>query len=700
MRWLFLAWFCALLCFASAADVPIYEREVPTDPVELKKYMAEMERALKQVDEAPKEEAARARAAVKAAVQAPEVAIPERDDEEINLASRRKLTDRTVAADVVDLVKRLRAGLDATDVADAGRWIKVYDSNPAALASGAAMAWVQGAPGPALLMAAEAAKRAPQNANVLNTLGSLLADAGYGSRGIPILDYLAGKFPKDPTLQNNLGQAWLGLGEPKKAEFHLLACLRLAPGHSAAHAAMGVIKSAAGDQAAAAKHFQAAASSSGSAVARRALHRLNQGFQTPRSFRRIAPVEEHFNLSQFVVPAASETMAGAETKTAEEAAFQALLNEQMEIAEARGSQAGEALGEHVTAKPNLAYLATLGGGTALNLARVSDASEGRLRRAGQLIEDVAQLGADTGATWDQAEARVTAMREEFAATWKGKDIGEGGAASVAYIAAAERLCPDERKIMDGAWKGIAGRYNQFVAAATTRERVGTNELLTYLPLAVGGDLYRVEFYQVVMEHLLHLGMIAGANPIRRYDCGGNPLAEKFPPPEGELPGLGECPIHVNAKFSGFKLKADCKSIGFDFEAGLKFSAKKDFQSGETTLKGGVGVDMDLKGAGSVEGSGAFVLMWDRGNDLSFIGVESSASASLAGIPALAGEMDVEGVEDGKVGGSLPATGTSDIVKVSSETTLGVTLGPRGVEPTLRGNAGIEVLGRDLVRAEL
>ena len=697
MRWQFPAWFFALLCLASAAEVPIYEREVPTDPEELKKYMAELERALNQVEQAPKEEAARARAAAKAEVQAPEVAIPERDDEEIGLASRRKLTDRTVAADVADLVKRLRAGLDADEVADAGHWIEDYGSNPGALASGAAFAWVQGAPGPALLMAAEAAKRAPQNANVLNTLGSLLADAGYGSRGIPILEYLAGKFPNDPTLQNNLGQAWLGLGAPEKAEFHLLACLRLAPGHGAAHASMGVIKSVAGDQAAAAKHFQASASSSGSAVARRALRRLNEGHQTPRSFRRVAPVQEHFNPSQFVVPAAADTLAGAETKLAEVAAFQAMLNQHMATAEARGGQAAAALGKHVTAEPNMAYLATLAGGSAINLARASDASDGRLRRAGQTMEDVERLGADIEELWGRAEARVTALREEFEHTWKGQDIGEGGAASAAYLAAAERLCPQERQIMEGAWPPIARRYNEFVSAATTRERVGTNEELTYLPLALGGDLYRVEFYKVVMQHLLQVGMIAGVNPIRRYSCGPNPLAGAFSPPEGDLPGPGDCPIKVSVKFAGVKLKGDCKSVGLEFEAGLKFSAKKDFQSGETTLKGGVGVDMDLAGVGGVEGSGAFVVVWDRGSDLSFIGVESTASASIAGIPGLEGEIDAAGAT---LGGSLPSSGSSDIVKVSSETTLGVTLGPRGVEPTLRGSAGAEVLGRDLVRASL
>ena len=151
------------------------------------------------------------------------------------------------------------------------------------------------------------------------------------------------------------------------------------------------------------------------------------------------------------------------------------------------------------------------------------------------------------------------------------------------------------------------------------------------------------------------------------------------------------------KFAAAKFSADCTSIGFEFEAGLKFSAKKNFQSGETTLKGGVGADLELGPVGQVEGSGQFVVVWDRGNSLSFIGVESSASAGLSGIPGLSGTLDTgDGVA---VTGSLP-TGTPDVVNVSSETRLGVTLGPRGVEPTLQGSAAAEVLGRDLVKATL
>jgi Flp pilus assembly protein TadD len=689
----------ALLCLTSRAQVPIFEREMPTDPVELKKYLAELEQALKQVQEAPQQEAARQREAARRAAETAELdlAIPDRDDEQIELASKRVVTDQTVVAEINDLVAKLRAGLDSSEVDEVETWLKEFAADPAALASGAAMAWVQRAPGTALLLSAEAAKRAPKDANVLNTLGSLLADAGYGDRGIPLLAYLANKYPDDPTLQNNLGQAWLGLGAPEKAEPRFAACLRLRPGHGAAHASMGVITYCAGNRTAATEHFVKAASSHGSPVARRALRQLDSGYRTPRSFRRLIPVEEHFNPRHFVIPAGQVSLDQAQTKRAELSSFEAVIKENITLAERAMKEAGEALAAKLSAQPDFTYLATLaGGGGAAELALISTDSDGRLRRALKYAEERDAFLRIAESRWADAQAKVQQVRKEFEQRWRPEVIGEGRD-NEAFLAASEKLCFDCREIMENALRVQAKLYDDLVAAVSTRERVGVNEDLTYLPIRSGGDMLRQEFYAIVLDYLTRIGSLAALNPIREYTCGPNPALGNFASAEGTLPSPGNCPVNVHVKFAGIKLKADCKSVGLDFKAGLNFSAKKNFQSGETTLKGGVGVEMDLDSLGAVEGSGAFVVVWDRGDSLSFIGVESSASASLSGIPGLSGEMEVE---DGVTAGAKLPTGTPDIVKVGSETTLGVTLGPRGVEPTLRGSAGAEVLGRDLVKAGL
>jgi hypothetical protein len=276
-------------------------------------------------------------------------------------------------------------------------------------------------------------------------------------------------------------------------------------------------------------------------------------------------------------------------------------------------------------------------------------------------------------------------------------IGEGSNATPEYIAEEKALCAKCRVEMQGALPGIANLYNDLVNRLSTRERVAINEELTYLPLIFGGDVHRQQFFALVVGYLRNVAELAEANPIHTYECGPILLADQVGQAVGDLPSPGPCPLKIKVNLVVGKFKLDCTSVAFEIEAGLKFSAKKDFKSGETTLTGGAGVGMDLGQVGKVEGSAQFVVVWDRGNNLGFVGVQSSASASLSGIPGLDGSVDTG--SGTSVGASTPA-GTPDLVNVGSEATLGVTLGPRGVEPTLKGHTGVEVLGQDLVKAEL
>jgi hypothetical protein len=535
---------------------------------------------------------------------------------------------------------------------------------------------------------------------LLNTLGALLSDAGYVERGIPILSYLASKFPDDPTLQNNLGQAWLGVGAPELAKLRFLACLSRAPAHGAANAAMGVITYCAGDHAAATKHFQAAAASNSSPVARRALDRLDAPYTIPQSFRRVAPVQEYFNPRHFIPPVGQQVLEEAETKKAEIAEFSRMVEDRMSIAEAAFTEAAARLGKNIGTTANLAFslsIAPAAGVSGLDLKHIAGAFDGHARRGLEWRRDVDQFLAESDAMWQQAEDVMEKIRKEFREKWKGIVIGEGSNATPEFLAEEKQLCAKCRVVMQGALPGIASRYNDLVSRLSTRERVAINEELTYLPLMFGGDAYRQQFYALVLAYLRNVAELAGVNPIHTYECGPVLLADQVGQAVGDLPAPGPCPLKLKVNLVVGKFKIDCTSIAFEFEAGLKFSAKKNFKSGETTLTGGAGVGLDLGQVGQVEGSAQFVVVWDRGNNLGFVGVQSSASASLSGIPGLDGSVDTG--SGTSVGASTPA-GTPDLVNVSSETTLGVTLGPRGVEPTLKGNAGIEVLGQNLVKAEL
>ena len=157
------------------------------------------------------------------------------------------------------------------------------------------------------------------------------------------------------------------------------------------------------------------------------------------------------------------------------------------------------------------------------------------------------------------------------------------------------------------------------------------------------------------------------------------------------------------------LHIDCHSFGFDFQAGLAFGVTKDFTSGETTLTAGVGAKMDLSSIGSASATGQMVIVWDAGNDLSYVGVEAIAGAKISGIPGLSGTLAGDTLDLGRDAGapsegpSITATGadlTKDLVKVGSDTKLGVTIGPRGCDPSLSGEISGQLLGQNIFEATI
>jgi hypothetical protein len=102
-------------------------------------------------------------------------------------------------------------------------------------------------------------------------------------------------------------------------------------------------------------------------------------------------------------------------------------------------------------------------------------------------------------------------------------------------------------------------------------------------------------------------------------------------------------------------------------------------------------------------------VWDAGNDLSYVGVEAIASAKLSGIPGLSGTLAEDTLDLGRdpgaepEGPSLTVSGadlSKDLVKVGADTRLGVTIGPKGCDPSLSGEVSGQLLGQDIFEAKI
>jgi Tfp pilus assembly protein PilF len=116
--------------------------------------------------------------------------------------------------------------------------------------------WLRKSPKGALLFAMKAVETNTEDPMLQNNLGALLIQCKREEKAIPILLSLLEAYPKSSIVLNNLGQAYLGLGDIAKAKEYLDQCLQLVPTHPEANHSMALIARFAGNNAAADAYFQ------------------------------------------------------------------------------------------------------------------------------------------------------------------------------------------------------------------------------------------------------------------------------------------------------------------------------------------------------------------------------------------------------------------------------------------------------------
>ena len=116
--------------------------------------------------------------------------------------------------------------------------------------------WINGEPEKSVLVALKGAELKPDNITLLNNLGGILNSCGLAVNAIPILEYVLVKVPDNNLALNNLGQAYLNLGEDKKAEQYFLRCVRSYDNYPDANLALSYIYNSRGNKPAAIKYAE------------------------------------------------------------------------------------------------------------------------------------------------------------------------------------------------------------------------------------------------------------------------------------------------------------------------------------------------------------------------------------------------------------------------------------------------------------
>lgn len=146
----------------------------------------------------------------------------------------------------------IAAKISPADKAEADKLLQAAGSNINA-ANAAVGLWMGKMPLQALYIMSKAAVADASNPNTLNNYASMLSMAGAEQLALPILQRLNQQYPRNSTILNNIGQAWLGMGDVLKAEQYLDSAVRIYPGHSQANLAKANIAESKGNTQAAAE---------------------------------------------------------------------------------------------------------------------------------------------------------------------------------------------------------------------------------------------------------------------------------------------------------------------------------------------------------------------------------------------------------------------------------------------------------------
>lgn len=182
-------------------------------------------------------------------------------------------------------------------------------NNPEAMNLTAVALWYANDRETALFIAAKAAATHPSYKPVQNTLASFLHLSGYPEKAIPLLQSLMAESAENSTLMNNLGQAYLSLGDKENGKRLLMGCIARSPQHPEANCSLARLYESEGNTAKAVEHFQSAVKSVYSNFAANALQRLKAKPSAGKlAMAKYKKLKEYFNPFKYQLPQQVESV--------------------------------------------------------------------------------------------------------------------------------------------------------------------------------------------------------------------------------------------------------------------------------------------------------------------------------------------------------------------------------------------------------
>ena len=480
--------------------------------------------------------------------------------------------------------------------------------------SAAIGSWYQDKHQAALLLAVKSAIKQPEDITNLNNTAALFNMAGLQHRAIPILQHCLAQRPNNSMLLNNMGQAYLGLGDLNTASQHLTRCLSIDAMNPEANRSMAMISLYNKEYEKAAQYFAnefemtQRRSSMAQLVKSGNRDKIDMAALYKKRMQRQGSQRDFFEeiaLSKFQLPEFPTTTEATASMLPKHKAYQKSASNELQF----WFQMATSLKENNRHK---------------NAGNYHDLVNELLDDLHKTYEPLIQLFREEDLNLlremhDQYAKQLLELKEP----WHENPTIR-----------AKLICDQKKPVHDQ----YMARVNAFVATryaiVNPRWKEYINALINIVQLDPTPSNQAL-VAALVSQYFNFLGFASSSGQFL------------YPPPscgikitDAEMAALLEsnrnfkleCPdwLKLEIPVKVAKLKLDCNEFSIEANAYdlLELGIKKEFKTGSSTLWVGAGVDSEFAKHGKVELKGEMYVVWDQNNQFSDVGLRGSGKISV------------------------------------------------------------------------
>jgi len=510
--------------------------------------------------------------------------------------------------------------------------------------------WYNGALEESVLMAIKVVTLDPGYDVGLNNAAAILNLGGLEYKAIPILKILVQKYPDNPMVLNNMGQAWAGLGETDTAMYYLSRCIAKSPNNPEANNTAGEIELVKGNREKAKAYFEHSLKGAYSESSSNALHYLDPKINYSKFVRPQVHIPEYFNADKYALPPQCENVGQAAAAKETYKAFKEMIQAAIKKYEIIEKEEDKIAKETVTQKlmvsvnqrhevPPFFFLAST-----ILVEIDNEMSDDILaldKFKKQYDVDIENLEKEYEKALVDGDAQYAERSEKQ---------GEGNPDPELDIA----ICKTR--------EGIANRYLLLFSnlrknwqeknIAVSKKYLNDRIFWSYL-MSIDIHNFRSIFYGLVTDYLHMMNSLCQTkiiDPCHREDAD----KQKADPLEIKEPG---CPIDIEIRFIVGKYSLNCTSVSFSGGEGFVFKYSKNFATRQSTMSLGIGDQLELGGGfggvhigAEASLSESLFVKYDGNNNVTAAGlkfdVDVSAGAKFGAGDAIKVKKDLGSVETG------------------------------------------------------